>query len=344
MTGSLAGARGIDYTRGMQALIWRGPHQHEWGHVDAPTARPGEVLVRVERAGICGSDITAHKGLMGISRPGAVRGHEFSGVLATDAPGWSVGERVAVNPVLPCRRCPPCTAGSTSSCRELQIIGVHRPGAFADLVAVPTTALHRLPDHLTFETAAAAEPFAQAWHDVDVARRIGPLGMCLVIGAGSIGSWIVQALGRAEPLAVSVVDPDPRRRAATVRWGADETASTVDELPERAYDTVFDVVGTAATRAAAVSRCANGGTVVAVGLGADEGSVSWFDLVRREITVRGANTFTDDDFGTALGLLGRGQVELPDARVVPLTEGAAVFAAMAAGSDDFTGKTFLTPR
>ncbi|BBG03831.1 MULTISPECIES: zinc-dependent alcohol dehydrogenase [Pseudonocardia] len=326
----------------MQALIWHGPHRHEHGDVPEPTPGPGEVLVQVHRAGICGSDVTAHKGLMGISRPGAVRGHEFAGVLAGGADGWRAGERVAVNPVLVCGTCDRCRAGRSSCCPDLEIIGVHRAGAFAELVAVPVTALHKLPDGLSYETAAGVEPLAQACHDVELARRHGPLGNTLVIGAGSIGAWIVQALQWAEPSAVTVVDPDPRRRDAALRWGATVVAAT-DDLPRRSFDTVFDVVGVPATRRAAVDACAGGGTVVAVGLGADESAIGWFDVVRREIVVQGANTFTDDSYRKALDLLATGRVEVPEARVLPLTDGGAVFTAMASGTDPFAGKTFLAP-
>ncbi|MBM9468134.1 alcohol dehydrogenase catalytic domain-containing protein [Nakamurella sp. YIM 132084] len=96
----------------MKALVWQGPYSHEMQQIPAPSAGGSEILVRVGLVGICGSDVTAHKGLMGISRPGAVRGHEFGGTVEhSDDPRLPVGTRVSVNPVLSCGRCAACAAG-----------------------------------------------------------------------------------------------------------------------------------------------------------------------------------------------------------------------------------------
>ncbi|MCS5734771.1 zinc-dependent alcohol dehydrogenase [Herbiconiux daphne] len=329
----------------MRALVWRGPFSHQLEELDTPVAGPGEVLVEVARVGICGSDVTAHKGVMGISKPGAVRGHEFSGTV-TDAAGSALapGTRVSVDPVIPCGTCPACLDGRPSSCSAIRIVGVHRPGAFARYVAVPAGNAHPVPDSLSWEAAASAEPLAQARHDVLRAAELGPLGECLVIGSGSIGLWIVHALRLEGATGVTVVDPDAAKHDSARAAGAALCVSSADEVPAASFDTVFDVVGIAATRGAAISRARNGGTVIAVGLGADEVAVPWFDLVRREITVRGANCFTPADFEVALGWLADGTVApAPGFRVVDLAEGGAVFDGIVDHTDAFSGKTFLAP-
>lgn len=299
---------------------------------------PGEVLVRVARVGICGSDLTAHKGLMGIAKPGSVRGHEFAGTLVhTD-------ERVTVDPVIGCGSCRGCRAGRPSSCEAIGIIGVHRPGGFAELVAVPADHVHPVPDALGWEAAASCEPLAQARHDVMRAAELGPLGACLVIGSGSIGLWLVHALRLEGAESIVVVDPDASREPLVTAAGAAAFRTSIDDVPTASFDTVFDVVGVAATRGAAVARARNGGTVVSVGLAADEVAIGWFDLVRREITVRGANTFAPDDFAVALEWLSTGAVELaPAFRVLDLGRGGEVFAGLVDGSDGYRGKTFFAP-
>jgi threonine dehydrogenase-like Zn-dependent dehydrogenase len=343
----------------MQALVWRGPYLHETDSIDAPVPGPGEVLVRVAVVGICGSDLTAHKGLMGIAKPGSVRGHEFAGTIeavgvSTGVPdaaagpvadaALSAGTRVAVNPVLSCGHCRSCLGGRPSACEAIQIIGVHRPGAFAEFVIAPADHVHPIPDGMAWETAASCEPLAQARHDVARAAELGTLGECLVIGSGSIGLWIVHALRLEGADSITVVDPDASRRDAALEAGAAAFLPAVDDVPLAAFDTVFDVVGIAATRGPAIACARNGGTVVSVGLAADEVSIPWFDVVRREITVRGANTFAPEDFAVALAWLADGSAPPPPtSRLLPLATGGDTFAALVDHTDPFTGKTFFAP-
>ncbi|RFA08983.1 hypothetical protein B7R54_06920 [Subtercola boreus] len=330
----------------MQALVWRGPYLHELDSIDVPVPGDDDVVIEVALVGICGSDLTAHKGLMGIARPGSVRGHEFAGtvVSAPDA-GPTPGTRVTVNPVLSCGHCRPCLDDRPSACENIQIIGVHRPGAFAQFVTAPADHVHPVPDSMSWQTAASCEPLAQARHDVARAASIAPLGECLVIGSGSIGLWIVHALRLEGASSITVVDPDESRRHAAVEAGAAVFVRAIDDVPAAAFDTVFDVVGVPATRGGAVGCTRNGGTVVSVGLAVDEVSIPWFDVVRREITVRGANTFTPGDFETALAWLSDGSVTPPpSSRVLDLQQGGEIFTAIVEHRDGFTGKTFFEPR
>lgn len=329
----------------MQALVWRGPYLHELGTVEDPAPGVDDVVIEVALVGICGSDLTAHKGLMGIARPGSVRGHEFAGrVLSAPDAGPRPGTRVTVNPVLSCGTCGPCRAGRPSSCEAIQIIGVHRPGAFAPLVTVPADHVHPVPDTMSWEAAASCEPLAQARHDVARASSIAPLGDCLVIGSGSIGLWIVHVLRLEGAASITVVDPEQSRRHSAEEAGAQAFRASVDDVPPASFDTVFDVVGVPATRGAAVASARNGGTVISVGLAVDEVSIPWFDVVRREITIRGANTFSPDDFAVALAWLADGSVTPPpSSRVLALSDGGETFSALVEHRDGFTGKTFFTP-
>lgn len=327
----------------MRALTWRGPLVQELDDIPVPEVGHGEVLVAVERAGICGSDVTAHKGTMGTGRPGMVRGHEFAGTIAaSDTAELEAGTRVAVNPVVTCGRCPACERGRHSACPFLQIIGVHRPGAFAEYVTVPAVNARAIADSLPWEAAALAEPLAQAIHDVALATVAGGLGRCAVIGSGSIGLFVVDTLRLRHVSHIAVADPDTRRREAAGHAGAHDCTATANDLPAESFDTVFDIVGNTATRRDAIALARNGGQVVAVGLGTDEAPVPWFDLIRREITVRGANCFTPDDFAQAIQWFTDGVISIPSHRLVRLEDGVRLFGELAAGNDSFPGKTFLS--
>lgn len=337
----------------MRALVWQGPFTVEVDAVDAPEPAAGEVLVAPAVVGICGSDVTAYKGKMGTARPGAIRGHEFGGTIArSSSESPAVGARVAVDPVVPCGSCPQCERGEPTSCSRVEIIGVHRPGALAELVAVPATQIHPLPDALDWLDAASAEPLAQAIHDVELARAGGrALGACLVIGGGSIGSWIVTAiakgLGRAggsEATRLTAVDTDRSRHPLLSALGADEVCADLGALGTKRFDTVIDAVGNAATRRRAVELAANGGLVVAVGLGADESAIPWFELTRREITVRGANVFRAEEYALALRALASGRAELLQrSEPIPLGDTAAAFERLASDGAG-SGKVFVSPQ
>lgn len=299
-------------------------------------------MISVVRAGVCGSDVTAHKGKMGIARPGAIRGHEFAGIIAeSTVPGLRPGERATINPVVSCGDCAACRCGSGSSCSDIEIIGVHRPGGFADMVAVPAAAVHVIPDELSWEAAASAEPLAQAIHDVRVAISLGPITRCLVIGSGTIGLWLIHALRLEGAQHIVVVDPDLSRHPQAFAAGAHACVSPEDVSPA-SFDAVFDVVGIESTRSNAVAAAKNGGTIIAVGMGSSDGSIPWFDLVRREITIRGANCFNPDDFSQALTWLIEGAVPPPHHRLIAVENGAAVFDELSASPSAFNGKTFFT--
>ncbi len=325
----------------MKALVWQEPYRVDVIDVDDPVASEAEVLIRVQCVGICGSDVTAYRGKMGTERPGAIRGHEFSGTVEeSHDERWPIGTRVAVNPVVTCGRCASCIAGRSTSCPSLRIIGVHLPGAFAERVAVPVAQLHRLPDLVSWTAGASVEPLAQALHDVRRAQTVRTLGDALVIGGGSIGMGIAQMLRVADAGSVTVVERDKTKHPA-IREAAALPASLAD-LASASFDTVFDVVGSQEFRAAAIALARGGGTVVSVGLGADDVAVSWFDVIRREITILGSNAMNDTDFATALDLVAAGTVRTPmEAGAAPLSAGPALFAALDRGA--IAEKVFLDP-
>jgi len=317
-----------------------------------PVAEPGTVVVRVAAAGICGSDMTAYQGKMGVSRPGQIRGHEFSGVVVDAVPENSdwLQLPVVVNPLVSCGVCRACRRGQDNLCPDQISLGIQRPGGFSELVAVPIANLVALTPNVDLVTAATAEPLAQAIHDVKLALRDGPVEQAIVIGAGAIGMLVVTAarlLGIAEIL---VLEPNAARHDAVLSAGATvafaDRDGVSDYLRERGIpgaDAVFDIVGMAQTRRDAVHWTARGGTAVFVGLHEDDSELPWRDLLRREITVRCANASSRDDFRLAADWLSNGLAELADCRTDSLEDAPAIFTALADGSAPPALKVLLTP-
>ena len=336
----------------MRALVWQRPGVMVVEDVAAPRPAPGEVVVRVDAAGICGSDVTAFLGHMGTARPGSVRGHELAGTVVDTDPrdAGLLGARVAVNPLVSCGRCAACGRGADNQCPDQQSIGIQRPGGFAEQVLVPVRNLVPVPAHLDLRTVATAEPLAQACHDVQLALRAGGGGggSALVVGAGSIGLLVVQAARLLGLGPVTVLEPDAARRraaaaagAACVLAGPEEADAQAGRLPEQGWDVVLDVVGTDRTRRDGLRWTRRGGVLVLVGLHEDESALPWRDVIRREVVVLGSNASNTGDFAQAVDWLVSGSAGfglLPDH--VPLEAGPETFARLATGGVGPV-KTFL---
>ncbi len=310
----------------MRAMVYTRPGTVEVLDVDEPVARSGEVVIEVAACGICGSE------LHGISKPGfrqppLIMGHEFSG-RATD------GRPVAINPIVSCGQCDLCLSGRNEVCRHRSIVGIHRPGAFAEKVVVPEQLVHELPPSLPIERGALIEPLANALHawrlaGGDRGARVG------VLGAGSIGlvSLLVAKHHGAE---VAITDLSPERLAFAKQLGA---ASTTTAL-EGEFDLIFDAVGAQATRRASLEHLRPAGTAVWIGLLDPEPAFDALDLIRMEKRVFGSFAYSSDDFKDAVGLAE--QVDLAWATSFDLEDGAAIFGELMAGRSDVV-KALLRP-
>jgi len=220
-------------------------------------------------------------------------------------------------------------------------IGVHRPGGFAAEVAVPHSALVRLPDALDPRVAALAEPLANGVHAVRLGTLRGVPERAIVIGGGTIGLAALQAARAAGIAAVAVAEPHPGRRAQAESLGATASVASADDIAEPA-PLVIDAVGRAETRARGIALTQPAGTFVAIGLHADLQQLSFHDLIRREIAIQGSYAYSDEDFATALQWLVDGRAGIgPLEPVRPLSAGPEMFATLAAGATDAI-KIFLS--
>jgi L-iditol 2-dehydrogenase len=273
-----------------------GPDDLRVEDVPDPAPAEGEVLVRVEAATTCGTDVKMwRRGHPVLGAYPAPFGHETAGVRV------DTGERVLVSDSVACGACRPCRSGRPQVCRAPTWV----LGGFAELIAAPPAALHAIPDGLVPEAAAMAEPLAAAVHAVARAPAAALAPDAGVLGGGPMGQMLA-ALLIGEGRTVALADPHAERREQAEAAGASAAAALPGD-----HDVVFEAVGRPATWRAAVEACAPGGTAVLVG-----GCASGTDAVLPaaplhydEVDVRGAFHHARDEVDRALALLAGGAVD-----------------------------------
>ncbi len=282
-----------------------------------PTPGPGEVVVAVERCGICGSDL--HLKASGLLPTGAVLGHEFAGTVAAvghqvASPG--VGQRVAVLPSQRCGQCEPCRAGRSNLCaaQHSTVIGLGiNDGGFAEYVRVPAGSCHVLPPGMSPEQGALVEPYAVALHAVARSRAATePDLAAAVVGAGPIGLACVAALRQAGVARVAVAEPNPRRAAVASSMGAVvvDDGQRLSRALEGAPDLVFDTAGRVATAPLAVEVVTPGGQVVLLGVvgPAERLAMPGLLWILKEVDVVASIAYTDAEFAAAVTAVAAGAV------------------------------------
>lgn len=278
----------------MRALVLVGPGRAEVREVDVPRPGTGEVVVDVQRVGLCGTDHEFFAGTMAYLLSGRARyplrlGHEWAGVVrevgAGVDPAW-VGTRVTGDTMLACGRCDRCVDGRSHVCRELVEVGISMgfDGALAERLLVPASSLHRLPDEVDDAAGALVEPGGNAWRAA-AAARAGPGRRVLVWGAGTIG-LLAAAFASAAGAEVHLVG----RRAASLGLAPLFGVSTTwapDEVPAAAFHAVIDATDDQDVPAAALRSVEPGGRVVYVGLAGTPSLIDTRDLALGDVTAVG---------------------------------------------------------
>lgn len=292
----------------MRAVVYDSPRSFVVKEVPTPEPRAGEVLVKVIRSGICGTDLHIHDGHFFAEFP-LVPGHEVVGTVAAvgdGVEGLAVGERVSVNPNVNCGHCDYCRRGQTLVCTNLKGLGTNWPGCFAEYLAVPfpfVYSVEGIPD----DTAVLTEPAACAMHGLET-LGVRPGSTALVFGAGPTGLLLAQLIRSGGAAKVTVAAPTQFKLDLALRLGIDDTVlldrddlgSGVAELRSRSgggFDHVVEATGSTAVGELCVPLTRNGGTVMIFGVTRPDASmrIAPYDVFRREITIKGSfaeiNTF-----------------------------------------------------
>lgn len=328
----------------MRALMYEGPWQMPLRDLPVPSPGPDEVVVSVQAAGICGSDVHGFTGSTGRRTPGIVMGHEFSGAVAAlgeNVASWAVGDRVVVQPLHRCGSCVMCRSGRGNICQNRTLIGMHVHGAYAEAVSVPQAQLYRLPDDLSYEHGAWAEPLSVALHAVAI-TPLNLMDTVVVVGAGPIGLLTLQVARRRGAGTIIVTDRNAHRLEVARQLGADLVVNIADDDPVQAVqratdglgaDVTFEAVGITPTVQQALVVTRVGGSITWIGNSAPEVTLNMQQVVTREITIRGTYGF-DREFGQAINLLQSQQISVTPLieGVAPLAEGPQIFQNLADGT------------
>jgi 2-desacetyl-2-hydroxyethyl bacteriochlorophyllide A dehydrogenase len=318
-------------TAKMNVLVYEGPRMMNMARVPIPKPEEGEVLIRVERVGICGSELSGYLGQNSLRVPPLIMGHEFSGTVAAlgaGVVGMRIGNRVTVNPLLVCGHCRSCREGRPQLCDGRKIIGAHRAGAFAEYVAVPVKNVLDLPDEVTFDQGAMTEPLACAVHIARLAQ-LDPADRLLIYGSGPIGLFVLQTAIHFGLSGVVMMELDQSRLQIAESLGASAAGSREaleGLMPEGGFDVVVDAVGVDATREESVLRVRPGGRIVFSGLHEASSPIPVNTAIRNEIVIKGSFCYDSRDFVTALDWLRAGKVNIaPWTQHSPLEYGQACF-------------------
>ncbi|MDA8220000.1 MAG: NAD(P)-dependent alcohol dehydrogenase [Dehalococcoidales bacterium] len=312
----------------MKAAVLHKAHDLRIQEVPKPTIGPAEVLVKIKAVGICGSDMHLfHEGSIGntvLAQP-LVLGHEAAGEVVEvgqEVSSFSVGDRVALEPGVPCRQCAYCKRGEYHLCPSVQFHGVpSADGFFAEYVAMPSDFVFRLPDSLDFVQGAMLEPFAVGLQAA-TEGAIKPGESVAILGSGPIGLSTLQAVtvrGATNTMVVDVVD---KRLKMAAELGAQHTinATKVDVVAEIARltdglgaDVVFETAGAVPTTQQSVQAVRRGGTVVMVGVASQANiALDVVRIVRSRLNVKGCFRYVNQ-YPTAIALAKAGKVDLTSA-------------------------------
>ncbi len=321
----------------MKALFIVEPGKTEIRETETPRPREGEVLLRVGRVGFCGGDLKAFQGTFPLQQYPCILGHEIGAVIAETGPGvpgrFRPGQRATVHPYLNCKACLPCRSGRPNACVDNRTMGVRRPGAMTEFIAVPWQDLFP-SERLSLRELALAEPLTVGFHAVE-RGRVAAGESVAVLGCGIVGLGAV-AGAAARGAEVTAVDIDDRKLEIARKAGARHAVNSAKSdlhaaLGERTGGqgplVVIEAVGHPATFRAAVEEVAFTGRVVYIGYAKAPVEYETRLFVQKELDVMGSRNCLGD-FPRVIEALERGGFPVEDVitREVPLAGAGAALA------------------
>ncbi len=310
----------------MKAAVYHAAGDVRIEERDVPVPSSGEVLLKVLRSGMCGTDasefksgpkifatqtrhpVSGHEGPM-------ILGHEFIGEIVGDvdaSSGFATGDRVASGAGISCGKCTRCAEMRTNLCEKYVTLGLNRDGGMAEYVAVPTSTLVKIPEELSLDAAGIAQPLAVGLH---AARRAGVRDgdKVLLIGAGAIGTFVLAGLKKLFSAEVTVLDFGGSRLERAARLGADHTVEVGENAEadiakifgNAGIDVIIEASGAPGQLQFAIGLVKRGGNILQVGLPSTKQEIDVHKIVMSEINIRTTLAHVcDQDLGPALEILG----------------------------------------
>ncbi|MGO1538447.1 MAG: zinc-dependent alcohol dehydrogenase [Leucobacter sp.] len=337
----------------MRRVVVTAPDVFEITNVAKPAPLPDEVLVEMTVSGVCGSDTHAAHGAHPFVPLPYAPGHEVVGVVrgaGENAAEWKDGDRVTVEPTLPCWECKMCTTERSNLCENLRFFGCgYEQGGMADFFTVDQKRLHRIPDEFSDLQAALIEPLSTPVHAVRLAGDVKDKAV-VVLGAGTIGLFVLAAARYAGARTVVMTDMLEAKRERALRLGADAVVDAADpqsvaqirEILGESADVVFDCVALQPTVNQACELADKAGTVMIVGVPAKPVTVPLPQIQDHQLRIQGSATYMPEDYVTSIEMIRAGHVRVEDmiTSSYSLNEVAEAFAASAGGEEV---KVVITP-
>ena len=301
--------------------VMTAPREIRFDRVPVPTAGPGQVLVKIKRIGICGSDIHVYHGKHPYTKYPVTQGHEVSGKIAAlgeGVTGFAIGQKVTIEPQVYCGRCHPCTHGKYNLCEELRVMGFQTTGTASEYFAVDAGKVTPLPETMTYSEGAMIEPLAVTVHAV---RRAGDVRgqKIAVLGAGPIGILVAQAAKGMGARKVMVTDVSDVRLEKAKECGADVCVNTREKDfgeeflqcfgPDKA-DVIYDCAGNNITMGQAIQYARKGSTIILVAVFATRGDIDLAVLNDHELDLNTTMMYRNEDYLEAIRLVEEGKVQL----------------------------------
>lgn len=309
----------------MKAGILYGVKEIQVGLLPDPVIGPDEVLLESHAAGICGTDLHIYRGEFEdrVHYP-AVLGHEFGGVIVEagkNVSGFEAGDRVVVDPIISCRKCPACLTGHINACQTLKLLGVDLDGGFSQFVSVPADRLFALPDSIPMTHAPMVEMYALGHHILQ-RGQFQPGETVAILGAGKLGLSILDVLCHSANPGITIIsDLQPFRLETAKKLGAnypininnmDPVERVLDLTNGMGVDCVIEAVGhyhlvdgQESPLAQAIKMIRSGGRVVTAGLGEQLSPIHFKTLVLKEAQII-ASRVTRGEFPRAVQMMSRG--------------------------------------
>jgi len=298
----------------MKAIVYAGPSRLSVEDIPVPEPKPGQVLVRLKSAGICGSDVNYIKGEFQYSKIPIIPGHEGAGVveIAEDSSELREGDRVVINYVSSCGECEYCKIGRDNLCNNVELIGFDRDGTWAEYIIVPEKSLIKLPDNISFEEGAISGcALVTPFHAIKISR-LSPGESVAIIGLGGVGINavpIARMMGASKIIGVDIHSP---KLEVARKYGADLVVNPLETDPVEVVkeetggvDVSFEFVGSINTILQALKITKKGGRVVLVGLIRSSLILPLPDLLFNEKAIITSIDHTREDLKELLGLMER---------------------------------------
>lgn len=305
----------------MLQQVMTAPGEIEIREVPVPEIRDSQVLVRIEKIGVCGSDVHVYHGKHPFTKYPVTQGHEVSGVierLGKDVKGLQVGQKVTIEPQLVCGKCHPCRHGKYNLCEELKVMGFQAPGTACHYFAVDSAKVTPLPEGFSLEDGAMIEPLAVAVHAVKQAGDVKGKDI-VVIGAGPIGNLVAQTAKGKGARKVMITDVSDFRLGVAKECGIDECVNTTAEAfndamlrvfgPDKA-DIIYDCAGNNATMGQAITHARKGSTIILVAVFAGMATIDLALANDHELDIKSTMMYRHEDYLDAIKLVDGKRINL----------------------------------